>query len=464
MKVLVAVLGNYRQYDPVNYELDGEVIECVKSSAEAVKRVKKPDRTFVFLPSTLYHDIVGEPGEGKYSALAEAMLNAVRSDSSFPDPMKQENMYVVPNTGRFKGSKAPGVYEYRERGGDVSFLQNYAFLKLYEALKDVREDLEVYVDMTHGVNYTSFLVSDAVRALVQALVVSANSPPDLKKGVKATVTFYNSDVYVRGTVDYAKCKQGSQAAQGDTAPPPLKVNPVLVETVDSRTAFTALLDQLLSTNKEELRALFGTDTNKVVKLVRAARSGLFLAVSTCKDFLESTLRNVEERLRGLEDCGVKVKKGEITNVTYDCSVPRSTYRVFAALWAIHSAINGKEKEVERGWLLDRVNKYADAVTKAIVESELEPLDPDNLMSNSRIKKGEWYDVSAAKEKSQAQSVSRCVSLKSVGEVDQKDQRNFAAHGGLLKGLACFRLHGEKVYLKYSIEGTNACDEILKYIV
>ena len=63
VKVLVAVLGNYTEYDPVNYELDGKVVECVRSSASAVKAVKGPDRTFTLIPFSLYHNVFGTPEE-----------------------------------------------------------------------------------------------------------------------------------------------------------------------------------------------------------------------------------------------------------------------------------------------------------------------------------------------------------------------------------------------------------------
>ena len=185
------MLGNYTEYDPVDYELGGKVVECVRSSASAVRAVKGPDRTFALIPFSLYHNVFGTPEEGKYSELASQLLNEAKSDSGTIDIIRDSAVFVVPNSGRFGLAKNAKVrvegvkaYEYRERGGDISFLQNYAFFKLYEALKDVREDLEVYVDMTHGVNYTSFLVSDVVRALVQALVVSASSPPDLKGGLR----------------------------------------------------------------------------------------------------------------------------------------------------------------------------------------------------------------------------------------------------------------------------------------
>ena len=239
---------------------------------------------------------------------------------------------------------------------------------------------------------------------------------------------------------------------------------MLVEAVDPRTAFTALLDQVLTADRRELEALFGTDTDKVVKLARAARSGLFLAVSTCKDFLEGALERIEGRMRGLEDCGVRVEEGEITSVTYDCSVPHSTYRAFAALWAMYSAVKGGGREVERGRLLDRANKYADAVAKAIVESELEPLDPKRLASRPAVKEGEWLDIFVAKPSPQGAPAVLGRSGKGLGEVDQKEQRNFAAHAGLLGGLACFKLHGGKVYLKYCVEGADPCELVLKYIV
>ena len=118
MRVLVSVLGLYRAYKEVTYEVTddrGDVVPFpTRFSSAALKKAFNPDRTIVIVPFSLYHEASNSLTGGKYSDLAKIVVDHFTYDEK-AKPFVIGDFIVAPNTGRFTKDYQKG--EYVDAGG-----------------------------------------------------------------------------------------------------------------------------------------------------------------------------------------------------------------------------------------------------------------------------------------------------------------------------------------------------------
>ncbi len=166
-KVLIAPWGNFSNWEKAIYLFDGIEKES-KSSISAIYEKINPDKVYILVLDTLsnlesenYEDIVKEVRE-KATEYIEANLD-----------ISNYEVIVCPGVGTFPNGKFFGN------------LADYYSYTLYELSKRFDGNLEVHLDLTHGLNYMPVLTYRAVKDLLDIL--------SIKNKVKLTV--YNSDPY-----------------------------------------------------------------------------------------------------------------------------------------------------------------------------------------------------------------------------------------------------------------------------
>ena len=448
MRVLVSVLGYYKAYREVTYEVINDENEAVSEqtrfSSAALKKAFNPDRTIVIVPFSLYHEAKKNLAGGKYSDLAKIVMDHFRLNKE-AEPFAIGDFIVVPNTGRFTKDSQKGEYvEYVEAGGKMrrlSLFQNYAFLKLYEALKGVEDDrAEILVDLTHGVNYMQFLVSDVVKTLAYSLL----------KDVK--LRFFNSDPVGPGKDDPSVV---------------IKVNEVMRENISPEEGFNGTAMELLMLDDKNLREALDRDDEKkdrVRKLAKASFAGVFQIVGAFRGEINDLLSSMLGSIRAIDDCEVKVNvEGNLTRLEYGCFLEPLTYKVVAALDAMYRATQGWSEEFSASWLKEKVEKYGNPVMKDLVENELGNIDrkPKKIYEQYSVDGG-WCRLDAVFKLSEKESGNTKEKDEKEGEAGGINRRNLIAHGGLERNVTCMREVNDELYFKYCAKkGLNVYELVLE---
>ncbi|ADC69276.1 CRISPR-associated protein, MJ1666 family [Methanocaldococcus sp. FS406-22] len=167
-RILIAPWGNFVTWKEVIYSFDGIEKES-KSSISAICEKINPDKVYILVLDTLsnlesenYEDIVKEVKEKTESFIKEN-LN-----------IDNYEIIVCPGVGTFPNGKFYGN------------LVDYYSFALYELSKRFDGDLEVHLDLTHGLNYMPVLTYRVVKDLLEI--------QSIKNKVRLVV--YNSDPYV----------------------------------------------------------------------------------------------------------------------------------------------------------------------------------------------------------------------------------------------------------------------------
>ena len=444
MRVLVSVLGYYKAYREVTYEVTNDenetVSEQTRFSSVALKKAFNPDRTIVIVPFSLYHEAKKDLAGGKYSDLAKIVVDHFSSNNE-AKPFAIGDFIVAPNIGRF--TKDGKAFEYVEAGGKgrrLSLFQNYAFLKLYEALRGENDErVEILVDLTHGINYMQFLISDVVRTLAYSLL----------KDVK--LRFFNSDPV---------------NIPHDDPSVVVNVNEVMRENISPEEGFNSIAVELLMLDDKNLREAlerYNKEKDRVRKLAKASFAGVFQIVGAYRGKIDELLNSMLGSIRAIDDREVKVNvEGNLTRLDYGSPLEPLTYKVVAALDAMYRATEGWSEEFSASWLKEKVEKYGNPVMKDLVENELGNINrrSKNIYEQYSVDGG-WCRLDAVFKLSEEGSSTKEKDEKE-GEAGGVNRRNLIAHGGLERNVTCMREANNELYFKYCAKkGLNVYELVLQ---
>ncbi|HHC18791.1 MAG TPA: TIGR01897 family CRISPR-associated protein, partial [Euryarchaeota archaeon] len=171
MKVLVASWGDFSRWEEVVYKFEDKEFTS-KSTLSALCNTIKPNITVIFIPDTLGRDLSSI--ENLYKKLKESIKDFISS----LDVSCDVTVEIVPGIGAFK------------HGSFIGNAMDAYYLALYKLYKILPKDknLEVHFDVTHGLNYVTFLVYRALRDLLEILALRR----------KIHLKAYSSDPFVRG--------------------------------------------------------------------------------------------------------------------------------------------------------------------------------------------------------------------------------------------------------------------------
>ncbi|WP_297467632.1 CRISPR-associated CARF protein Csx1 [Thermococcus sp.] len=169
MKLLIASWGNFENWREVKYRF-GDETSVGPSTLPILQKAIEPDWTVIVLPETLGRDF------SSLEALREELTVRVQAFLERIGVGREVDVLLVPGIGKFEHGTFEG-----------SAMDVY-----YKALHGLSQviptdgDLEVHFDITHGLNYVTFLVHRALREL---LGIRALTSETIFKA-------YNSDPFV----------------------------------------------------------------------------------------------------------------------------------------------------------------------------------------------------------------------------------------------------------------------------
>jgi len=178
--ICIATWGNPAGWDCKEY-IFNEDSDCGKTSLRIIKRKINPDMTILVGLDTLARE------GSSYEEIRRSAEN-VYSDYLKEFGLTVDRMII-----------APGVGDFRDKIfiGDMSDFYAYVMCKLEEFLP-AGEDLELHLDLTHGINFMPALTYRAVRELAEIIPAKVrlfvyNSDPFSKEASYLRVNLVESD-------------------------------------------------------------------------------------------------------------------------------------------------------------------------------------------------------------------------------------------------------------------------------
>jgi len=412
MRVLISVLGDFTSYKEVIYSINNYESKSYISS-KVLYEYLKPDITITFIPFTLYHKLRKKPKGGRYRELADELLSASQKYvKEFYSEGKNVEFFVAPAVGTFFNHDKL-VYTEKDRG--LNLYPNYVYYKIVSELEKTEgSSVEFHVDLTHGINYMPALLANVITIIANSI------------GKQVKLSFYNSDP-LAGKFE-------------EKNPPTLNINEVSRYVIKPKDGMNFITTQFMSIDENYFRKVI-QDSNTITeirKLAKAFQAGLFLLLNYYKKNINEVKRQLEEKLKGIDDMEVVI---EGCKVKYNYSLHHSAYILHAMLSILSKVSLGKD-ELEAVELTKLAKSYANELSKELLSNEIDnisdrikkiEIEVPNYMKLAEILKR--IDEEGGKKEEEKSS-------------DTPNKRNLIAHGGLERNVTFVRYTGGKLYFKY----------------
>ncbi|MEM2865446.1 MAG: CRISPR-associated CARF protein Csx1 [Candidatus Bathyarchaeia archaeon] len=417
MRFLFAPWGNPKNWGKVTYLYDGERESSI-TPLTLLQRIVSPDKLVIFGLDTLAED--GSSYE-EVASDAKEKLNEYAKGCR----LKDFEIAVSPGVGRFSNGTFTG-----------SMLDYYYYVseKIIEFILGNWEtdgELEVHLDLTHGINYMTVLT---YRALKEVLEVAA-----LFTRVKFTV--YNADPYVKDISDELSI---NVVEEGSISPRPFRSALRDRKLLKVRGPDEGVRERL----SRELGSLKGIHCGEISAFIGSIYNGLPLALYTFypdKEEFEENIRFILEKYREY----IHVGRHNAIEVTRGLEFTES-FRVYifsflmAKLLEKTGVISGRKTEVSLDEVGDLNNKFFnyDARLNIRIDNDLHNLNKDLECKAAR----EW-------------EVYNSILGRSMGE---PDRRNFLAHSGFERNLVEVRKDVHRgILLRYREDKVGTIEKICK---
>ncbi len=177
LKILFAIWGDYRKWQEVTYSYNGRTITSKTTLPLLLKEIN-PDRSFVIVSNTLIDGFQGdittfddpkkieEDVKTDAESFIKERMEVMREQTTFKDePYENEiKVLVLPGIGEFLKSKFIG-----NPNNFYSVLYWKVVKDLLEMLSKDHDSIEIYLDITHGLNYMTMMTYRAIRDIAQIL-------------------------------------------------------------------------------------------------------------------------------------------------------------------------------------------------------------------------------------------------------------------------------------------------------
>ncbi len=399
--VCIATWGNPAAWRDAKYLFDGDS-DTSRTSLRIIKEKIEPDVTVLIGLDTLTR------GGSSYEEVRESAEGVYREYLGKFD-LAVDKIIVAPGIGRFKEKvdKIDKIFI-----GEMSDFYAYILCKLEDILP-MGEDLEIHLDLTHGINFMPALTYRAVRELVEMI-------PN-----KVKLLVYNSDPFSE-EADYLRINQ-VESSEIPWRPSFIKLSnsmellrPIDLEEREREKLFKYELKEYKEVKRivRELNAFIGSIAN-----------GLPLALFTFypKNLLDSCIKEVmtlyDNYVRVTEESGrIKVER----RLSFGRDFP-SLVKVRLAARALKELGVSRKSEVE----LDELDKLREKLFRR----------------NEKINAMISYDLHQIRER-----VKQATDWRELKEFlyycGSYDHRNFLAHSGLEGNAVEVRKEDDKVLLRY----------------
>lgn len=181
-RVLVSTWGNPFQWQPITYEFKGETLKS-RNTLPILLKVLKPEKVLIITLDTManYVHKDGRPFPGKKLSSYEEIKDDVKErimwhiENEVIKETECEELESMLKEGKIEIDVVPGVGIFGNISvyGEMFDFYHYVTYKLANWLP-ANQDLEVYLDLTHGINFMPTLTYRALRNLLGLLAFVKN--------------------------------------------------------------------------------------------------------------------------------------------------------------------------------------------------------------------------------------------------------------------------------------------------
>ncbi len=416
MNFLIAPWGNPKGWKEVTYCFKGKKCKT-PSSLKALAEFIKPKNIIVIGLST-----IAKKGKS-YKEVKECAKDEIKHCIS-EFGLDVRDVFIAPGTGSFPN----GIFK-----GDALDYYYYIIakliLKLNEVLKDKNENWAIYLDLTHGVNYTTVLTYRAVKEIVGVLSIFKD----------VHFKTYNADPsvpFTESTVANLNVIESSEST-------PMPYN----EKIESKNLLEPLKED--QGNLFVIESIKEVDISEVSAFIGALYNGLPLALYTFYPDAEKLKKVIEETLAVYES-SIKVRQQDENRIEVTRSI-RLTKNFKAVVFAFFIAVLLKSRDLvlssKREITLEDVRTLNRKLFK-FDERIRARIDSDVFSLSEKVKDKEIDDWKLYRD---------VLSLSSVEE--KRRQRNFLAHSGFERNSIEIKKEDNKPWLRYSENAISRVKEL-----
>lgn len=405
MKFLIASWGNPKNWKEVIYKFMGRSLKS-KTSLKVLQEVLNPDETIILVLDTL-----AEEGRN-YKEVKENVKSKMESyidEFEIFDP----EIIISPGIGIF------------EEGSFFGSALDYYYYSLYEiskkfleSLESGDEDIKIFLDLTHGLNYTVILTYRMIKELAGILSIfknvefsAYNADPSPQRFAKELSINIIEESIVVPSIPNEKIVGSKKALE------PINLTPEEREAIN-----------------KELREIEGFDKSSLSAFLGALHNGLPLALLTFYPKV-NRLKGVIENILEIYERYIEVYRNEKLKVSKKLRIGRN-FKGYVISFFISSLmkdsdiITSQKKEVdvkEIEELADKLFKF-DERLKIRIKNYVYTIK--NLLKNKEVES--W-----------------CICNKVLGRnVGEPDKRNFLAHSGLEKNIIEVKKRKDSLLIRY----------------
>ncbi|MDK6029524.1 CRISPR-associated CARF protein Csx1 [Ignisphaera sp. 4213-co] len=472
MRLLVSVFGNpWRvypdefQWDVVEYVFDGEVLRS-RTALPLLFKVVEPDAVLVVVQDSLIFGC----GFNCYGDIVKSVEGVVKSfvESVCGECLNRVEVVVAPAIGTYKNSfrveKNTSDRNVVTRFcGSLNDFYAYVLTSLYKTLKRFAlsgkgEEIEIHLDLTHGVNYMPTMVYKAVRDVSSLLASVLNT----------SIHIYNSDPYVKNVT--TRLNINKLYVEKSVLPPTIPINQIQINQIKK-------VLQLCKTcvNQSEYSSIgkeIGDENFKVIKILgdlEGIKRLLAFASSIVNGFpllafytqLKTSFEEFFERLAEAHKSFIHVESRE-----RGCEV----------IIRRRAEITKEGVEILKALMLADIVKNMKSDILAMQKNDLVPLEAIEKLASEEtglrwgektkaLINTEIYAIKKAVNEMLKQGKKCSLLSEIIGVEETKDEeskkRNFYAHAGFRKEITKIYIENGKPYLKYTKDGL---DEAIKHAI
>ncbi|MCX7679440.1 MAG: CRISPR-associated CARF protein Csx1 [Spirochaetes bacterium] len=442
MKILICIWGNYKFWGEVSYRYDDETERSNTTLPLLYKKIK-PDRCFVIVGDTLVDNLVagGWKPNSKIPEWHYELCTKIREDVNAFINEKLANInqkcpyevMVIPAVGRFANAACEG---HPRNFYMVLYYEIFRKLRnLIENEKLLDNNVEIYLDITHGINYMTTSTYSIIRELCGLLSYFCD----------VMFTVLNSDPVVPGKVAAEGIEVNINETEKVICSPEFNV----VKYPDSK--YLVPMSSLLNEEKKEIGnqlriESFSHEVEQCYAFFSAARNGTLLfmyyffpdvekVVNKIKDIIEKFISLIclknENKLIVCQKVLIAPLIKELAKILLFAILLKTKYNVEAK----------KEITLDEFKLLKELYESEYAI-KSLIENELSKIElAVKNQSAGSLQNYSRYAILKGYEKS---------------EKAKKDikKRDFFAHSGFLDYRTLIKKEGDNIFIRAEEEFLN----------
>jgi len=408
VEILIAPWGNPKGWRETTYKYKGRQIRS-KTSLKILQEVIKPDRTIIIGLDTL-----AEKGE-KYK---EVKANVEEEIKKYANEFGLSNyeVLIAPGIGTFQN----GVFR-----GEALDYYYYIIAKISLKLLENPENLNIHLDLTHGINYSTILTYKAIKEIIEVFSIFN----------KVEFRAYNADPSLPTIIDKLSINRieditptptpfAEKISQGKPLKPKNSDHEESLSLEERRELFEKELKCVKEVNKSEISAFIG-----------ALYNGLPLALFTFYPKKDKLRKIVLQVLKTYEKYTEVKKRNSKLEVTRKIKFEKD-FKIYVLAYVIAT-------------LLDKLIS-ASPRKKEVTLNEIKYLNENLFKFDNRLKMRIDIDIHNIKKDIEGKEAKNWqIYNKLLGKpIGEPDARNFLAHSGFERNVIEVKRKDNDILIRY----------------